>query len=329
MNKMFWKKKNILITGYEGFLGSNLTRALLGSGAKIVGLDIKVHRKETILAYEDYVKMTVVKGSVTDYGLLSDILKRYNINIIFHLAAEAIVGESWKAPIKTFKTNITGTWNVLESSRQERAIEAIIVASSDKAYGAHKKLPYREDTPLQGSHPYDVSKSCLDLIAHAYAHTYGLPVAITRCGNIYGPGEFNFSRIVPDSIRCALTGKTLFIRSNGKFTRDYIFVDDIVDGYIFLAERLQALNLIGEAFNFSNEKPLSVMELVKEIFRIAHSKPNYRILNEAKYEIKDQYLSSKKARKIIGWKPRYSLEKGLEKTIKWYLSNLKGSRRHL
>jgi len=317
MNKNFWINKRVLITGFEGFLGSNLAKALLTTKAKVFGLDIKTYRKETILLPSDYNKMEVYKGSVANYKPLQEILHKHSINIIFHLAAEAIVSRSQENPRSTFETNIAGTWEVLEAARQYSKIEALVVASSDKAYGSHKKLPYREEMPLMANHPYDVSKSCADLIAHAYAHTYGLPVAITRCGNVYGPGDFNFSRIIPDAIRCALTGKRLLIRSNGKFTRDYVYVDDIVNGYIVLAEKLEKLGLGGESFNFSDENPITVVELVNKIFKIFYKTANYKILDEAKYEIKHQYLASNKARKILRWRPRYSLEKGLHKTVEW------------
>lgn len=322
IDKKFWKNKNVLITGFEGFLGSNLVKAILEREARVIGLDIKTFRKETILCSQDYKKMVIYKGSVTNFKLLMDILHKHSINVIFHLAAEAIVGRCQVSPLKTFKSNIVGTWEVLEAARLQGNVQAIVVASSDKAYGSHKKLPYTENAPLVGRHPYDVSKSCADLIASTYFHTYDLSVAVTRCGNIYGPGDFNFSRIIPDTIHSALTGKKLFIRSDGKFTRDYIYIDDIINGYLLLAQNLKKLNLAGEAFNFSDENPIRVIKLVNEIFKICRKKPNYRILNEAKYEIEDQYLSSKKVRKTISWKPRYSLEKGLQKTIAWYSSNL-------
>ena len=316
----FWKNKRVLVTGYEGFLGSNLTKTLLDSGARVVGLDIKVKRKETILAKQDFAKITVIKGSVADYKLIRNILKRYQTSIIFHLAAEAIVGRAQKDPLTTFETNIRGTWNILEASRQSKNIEAIVVASSDKAYGSHDRLPYTENTPLRGNHPYDVSKSCADLIVYAYFNTYRLSVAVTRCGNIYGPGDFNFSRVAPDAIRCALKGKQFIIRSDGKFTRDYICVEDVVNGYILLVEKMKKLKLYGEAFNFSNENPITVIEIVKKIYDLTGKKPNYKISNEVRHEIKHQYLSSRKARKILGWKPQYHLKEGLKATVSWYKS---------
>jgi len=318
MNKNFWQDKKVLVTGYEGFLGSNLTQRLIASGAKVVGLDILVKRKETTLTAEDYKHFTYIKGSVVDYPRLKKILEQHKIDTVFHLAAEATVGKSYSDPLVNFSTNIEGTWKLLEACRGCKSVETIVVASTDKAYGSHKKLPYKEDAALIGNHPYDVSKSCADLIAYTYFHTYGLPVATTRCGNIYGPGDFNLSRIVPDGIRCAATGDTLLIRSDGKFTRDYVYVDDIVEGYLALAQKLNKLKLGGEAFNFSDEKPLSVKALVAEIFKVFGKKPKYKILNTAKYEIKHQYLSSAKARKVLGWKPRVALREGLLRSAAWY-----------
>jgi len=323
MDSKFWKNKNVLITGYEGFLGSNLTKALLDLRANIYGLDILTHRKRTILSKNDFHNISIIKGSVEDFSLVAKIIKRNKIEIIFHLAAKSLVGQGLQRPLRTFSTNIKGTWNILEASRQNNSVKAIVIASSDKAYGSHKNLPYREDAPLKGIHPYDVSKSCADLISYAYYHTYNLPVAVTRCGNIYGPGDFNFSRIIPDAIRCALSGNTLLIRSNGRFIRDYIFVGDIVNGYILLAEKLQKLNLGGEAFNFSDENPISVIELVKRIYKIVGKEKNYKILNQARFEIKRQYLASSKARRVLSWKPKIALSVGLRKTVAWYLRFLR------
>ncbi len=318
----FWKNKKVLITGFEGFLGSNLVKAILEKKAKVIGLDIKTFRKETILCPQDYKKMVVYKGSVTNYNLIKNILREHSINIIFHLAAEAIVSHSQANPLKTFKSNIAGTWNVLEAARHQGDVEAIVVASSDKAYGAHKKLPYREEAPLIANHPYDVSKSCADLITSAYFHTYDLPVAITRCGNIYGPGDFNFNRLVPDAMRCLALDKILQIRSDGTFTRDYVYIDNIVAGYIKIAELMKKNSLSGEAFNLSNEKPISVIKLLKEInsLNLCKNKLKFKIINTAKYEIKEQYLSAAKARRILNWKPKHSLNEGLKKSLAFYIN---------
>jgi len=312
----------VLITGFEGFVGSHLTKVLLKTKARIVGLDIKTFRKETILTKEDYRKFIVYKGSVTNFKFLKEILEKHTINIIFHLAAEAIVERSYRNPRRAFETNIKGTWQVLEAARQKGGFEAIIIASSDKAYGEHKKIPYTEDAPLVANHPYDVSKSCADLIASTYAHTYNLPVVVTRCGNIYGPGDFNFSRIVPDAFRSIILEQTLKVRSDGNFVRDYVYIDDIINGYTKIAELVRIKSLNGEAFNFSNEEPISVLALIDKIGNtgIIRKKLRYKIMDIAKAEIKKQFLSSAKAKRILNWQAKYSLEEGLKKTAAWYLN---------
>ena len=325
MHKGFWKNKKVLVTGFEGFLGSNLARVMVSSGAQVFGLDIRVKRKNTLFTPAEYRRIKVIKGSVANYNLLKGIIRKNKINVIFHLAAEAIVGQCYRRPLRAFSTNIKGTWNLLEASRGLKHVQSIVVASSDKAYGSHKKLPYTEDAPLLGGHPYDASKSCADLLAYTYGRTYGLPVAITRCGNIYGPGDFNFSRLVPDAIRCALKNKILFIRSDGKFIRDYVYVEDIVNGYITLAEKLPGSGFFGQAFNFSDERPISVLKLIKMIHGIVGNKSGYKILNQAKYEIPRQYLASGKARKVLRWRPQVGLEDGLRLTISWYKQALANS----
>ncbi len=313
----YWRNRRVLVTGHEGFLGSWLTKALLSYGAKIVGVDKVKNRPISILngLRKD---IACVEGNITSLKLVKNIIEEYEPQCIFHLAAEAIVVEANKNPVRTFKSNIEGSWNILEASRDKKFIETIVVASSDKAYGESDKLPYKEDAPLSGNHPYDVSKSCADLLAHTYFRTYNSPVCVTRCGNIFGPGDLHFSRIVPDTIRSALQNKTFLIRSDGTFTRDYIYVEDIVKGYILLAEKLQESRLYGQAFNFGNEKPISVLELVRIIYKLAGRQPEYEILNEAKHEIGDQYLSAKKAKKTLGWEPKYTLQESLRITIDWY-----------
>lgn len=320
MHRNFWRNKRVLVTGYEGFLGSHLVNKLVVSGASVTGLDIKTHRKETVLTRDALKRIKIVQGSVENYPLLLKILKRDKIEFVFHLAATSIVGEALDAPLKAFSTNIKGTWNMLEACRNARGINGVIVASSDKAYGTHSKLPYMEDEPLCGNHPYDVSKSCADLLAYTYFHTYGLPAVITRCGNIYGPGDFNFSRLVPDAMRCMFLNKILKIRSDGKFVRDYVYIDDIVNGYMKIAELLRKRNLGGEAFNLSGEKPMSVVGLLNKINKLRPngSKLSYKIMNTAKYEIKKQYLCSKKSRIALSWRSGWCIEKGLIKTAEWY-----------
>lgn len=323
MNNKFWKNRPVLVTGFAGFLGTNLVRRLLRRGAVVIGLDINVDRKDTLLTTEDRKGIIEVKGDVSHYSAVKRLITRYSPATVFHLAAEALVSDSLKAPQRAFTSNIKGTWSVLEACRGVNEIESVVVASSDKAYGIHEKLPYEETAPLRGTHPYDVSKSCADLIARTYAVTYGLPVSITRCGNIYGPGDFNFSRIVPDTIRGIVLDKQLDIRSDGSFTRDYVYVEDIVDGYVLMAEKTGRAGLAGQAFNFSYENPLSVLELVGKIYSLAGKEARYRILNRARHEIPHQYLSSGKARKVLGWKPSCSLDSSLKKTILWYKRYLK------
>lgn len=318
MRGNFWKGKKILVTGYEGFLGSHLTKTLVEHGAEVYGLDILTNRKDTILPKKELDKVRIIKGDVNNFSLVSRIIKKNDLELIFHLAAEALVGECLKNPRQAFSTNIKGTWDILEAARFSKTIKTVIIASSDKAYGQAVTLPYKENFPLAGYYPYDVSKSCADLLSYAYFRTYNLPVCAIRCGNIFGPGDFNFSRIVPEAIRSALQNKMLIIRSDGKFMRDYIYIKDVVSGYIKLAENIERLKLFGEAFNFGNEKPISVLELVKTIYRVVNETPNYKILGQAKYEIKHQYLSAEKAGKILGWKPEYTLSQGLEETIEWY-----------
>jgi CDP-glucose 4,6-dehydratase len=263
-------------------------------------------------------KMNVVQGALEDMQTIERALGEYEIDTVFHLAAQAIVGVANRHPVSTFEANILGTWNVLEACRRQPLIKRVIVASSDKAYGDQEQLPYDEDLPLNGKHPYDVSKSCADLISHTYYNTYGLPVCITRCGNLYGGGDLNFNRIIPQTIQLVLEGKAPEIRSDGTFIRDYFYIEDAVKAYLLLAEKMEEKGLVGEAFNFSNEIQLTVLELVDKILKAMGSELKPRILNQGTHEIKHQYLSAEKARKLLDWKPDYSIDEGLEKTIEWY-----------
>lgn len=322
--KIYWKDRRVLITGYEGFLGSWLCKILVGYGAKIIGIDKVKNRPISIL--QGLRKNIIgIKGDIANLRAVKDIAEKYKPQTIFHLAAESIVAEAHNNPLEAFKSNIEGTWNILEASRNKEFIESIVIASSDKAYGKSDKLPYTEDTPLRANHPYDVSKTCADLLAGMYAYTYHLPVGVNRCGNVFGPGDFHFSRIVPETINSALRDEFLLIRSNGRFTRDYVYVQDIINGYILLAEKIHKLKLYGEAFNFSNQKPISVLDIVRIIYELIGKKPKYKILNQARYEIKEQYLSAKKAKQILGWEPKFSLKEGLLITINWYKKLLKNT----
>jgi CDP-glucose 4,6-dehydratase len=293
-------------------------KALVDKGANVVCLVRDIVPKSNLYLNGYYKKVIILNGRLEDYFLIERTLNEYEINTIFHLGAQTIVGTANRSPLATFESNIKGTWNVLEAARNSEIIERIIVASSDKAYGEHEKLPYTEDMPLKGKHPYDVSKSCADLIAQSYYNTYNLPVGITRCGNFYGGGDLNFNRIVPGTIKSVLNNERPVIRSDGGYIRDYIYILDAVEAYLFLAEKLDNPTIRG-AFNFSNESQVTVLDVVKMIFKQMNREDlEPLILNEAKSEIKHQYLSARKAREMLGWKPKYNLETGLRETIEWY-----------
>lgn len=323
MVSTFWNNKNVFITGGTGFLGSYLVKKLVNYGANVTILVRDYIPQSNIYRGEEYKKVNLVHGTLEDYLLIERTLGEYEIDTVFHLAAQAIVGVANRNPLGTFKSNIEGTWNILEAARKSPLIKRVIVASSDKAYGDQEKLPYDENMPLQGKHPYDVSKSCADLIAQTYYETYKLPVCITRCGNLYGGGDLNFNRIIPQSIQSILNNKAPVIRSDGSFIRDYFYIEDAVDAYINLAEKVVELNLGGQAFNFSNEIQLTVLELVNKILKIMGSSMKPIILNQGSNEIIHQYLSAKKARTILGWSPNYTIDEGLSKTIEWYKDFLK------
>nr|WP_184308837.1 GDP-mannose 4,6-dehydratase [Anaerosolibacter carboniphilus] len=318
MKVEFWKGKNVLVTGCTGFLGSYLAKELENRGANVVGLVRDLVPNSNLYSEPKISNMCMVNGSLEDLEIIERALGEHEIDTVFHLAAQAIVGVANRNPISTFKANIMGTWNILEACRRSPLVKRVIVASSDKAYGDQEQLPYDENMPLQGNHPYDVSKSCADLIAQAYYHTYGLPVCITRCGNLYGGGDLNFNRIIPQTIKSILGGEAPIIRSDGTFIRDYFYVEDAVSAYLLLAEKMESLQLFGEAFNFSNEIQMNVKELVEMILHLMNSDLAPVILNKGENEIKHQYLSAKKARDLLDWSPSFSVEEGLKKTIRWY-----------
>lgn len=326
MVNKFWNNKNVFVTGGTGFLGSYLVKKLVSYGANVTILVRDYIPQSNIYIGEEYKKVNVVQGMLEDYLLIERALGEYEIDTVFHLAAQAIVGVANRNPLGTFKSNIEGTWNILEAARKSPLIKQVIIASSDKAYGDQEKLPYDENMPLQGKHPYDVSKSCTDLIAQTYYETYKLPVCITRCGNLYGGGDLNFNRIIPQSIQSILNKEAPVIRSDGSFIRDYFYIEDAVDAYINLAEKVVELNLGGQAFNFSNEIQLTVLELVNKILKIMGSDIKPIILNQGSNEIIHQYLSAKKARTVLGWSPNYTIDEGLSKTIEWYKDFLKKER---
>ncbi|MDB1944698.1 GDP-mannose 4,6-dehydratase [Clostridium tertium] len=323
MVSKFWNNKNVFVTGGTGFLGSYLVKKLVNYGSNVTILVRDYIPQSNIYIGEEYKKVNVVHGALEDYLLIERTLGEYEIDTVFHLAAQAIVGVANRNPLGTFTSNIQGTWNILEAARRSPLIKQVIVASSDKAYGDQEKLPYDENMPLQGKHPYDVSKSCADLIAQTYYETYKLPVCITRCGNLYGGGDLNFNRIIPQSIQSILNNEAPVIRSDGSFIRDYFYIEDAVDAYIKLAEKVVELNLGGQAFNFSNEIQLTVLELVNKILKIMGSDIKPIILNQGSNEIIHQYLSAKKARTVLGWSPNYTIDEGISKTIEWYKDFLK------
>lgn len=324
MNNSFWKDRRVFVTGCNGFLGSWLTAGLLSAGADVVGL-VRDRVPHSHLARAGLIdQISVVHGDVCDYELMERILAEYEIKTVFHLAAQTIVGIANRAPLSTFETNIKGAWVLLEASRRNPTVEGIIIASSDKAYGDQDLLPYSEDAPLLGRHPYDVSKSCADMIAQAYAHTYRTPVVVTRFGNLYGGGDLNWNRIVPGTIRSIFKGERPIIRSNGSFKRDYLFVEDAVEGYLLVGEHAHEAEIQGQAFNFGLDQPKTALEMVQTIiglFDCTDLEPI--VLNQANNEIMDQYLASEKAHRILGWYPSHDLEAGLTKTVSWYRDFLK------
>ena len=316
----FWKNRNVFITGASGLLGSSMVEELLAQDANVTCLVRDWVRGSKLLESNYLSSCNVVRGDLVDYDVLLRGINEYEIDTVFHLGAQTIVGTASRSPISTFEANIKGTWNLLEACRQcPTIVERVLVASSDKAYGSHDNLPYTEETPLVGRFPYDVSKSCTDLIAMSYFHTYRTPVAVTRCGNLFGAGDLNFNRLIPGTIKSILQDETPIIRSDGQFIRDYFYVADAVDAYLTLAERLPEEPFVGQDFNFGTETPLSVVELVDRILE-AMGKTNLvpKILNQASHEIREQYLDCSKAKKMLNWQPKRSFNEGLKETIAWY-----------
>lgn len=314
-----WRRQRVLVTGCTGLLGAWLTEWLVRHGADVVGL-VRDHVPRSNLYRMGLAQqMAIVQGSVEDYDLVERTVNEYEIAVMFHLAAQTIAGIANANPRSTFATNIAGTWNVLEACRRSRWTRAVVLASSDKAYGDQAELPYRERTPLQGRHPYDVSKSCADLLGQAYWASYELPVAITRCGNFYGGGDLNFNRIVPGTIRSLLDGQRPIIRSDGTLVRDYVYIKDAVRAYVQLAQKVLEGKARGEVYNFGNGLPMTVREVVERISRCMGKEELQPVmLNDAPNEILRQYLSPEKARRELGWQAHYTFEAGLQETIQWY-----------
>jgi CDP-glucose 4,6-dehydratase len=320
----FWLDRPTLVTGATGLVGGWLVRQLLEQRADVVCLVRDWVPQSELIRSQLIERSKVVRGQVEDQKTMERVLGEYEIDTVIHLAAQTIVRVANRNPASTFATNVGGTWALLEACRRSPAVKQIVIASSDKAYGDDGSLPYREESPLQGRHPYDASKSCADLIAQSYAITFDLPVAITRCGNLYGGGDLNWNRLVPGTIRSVVRGQPPVIRSDGQSVRDYFYVEDGARANMFLAEHLaRRPDLRGQAFNFSAESQVTVVELVEQLLTLMNSDLKPEIRNEATNEIRHQYLSAEKARRVLGWQPMFSLDEGLRRTIDWYQALLK------
>lgn len=315
----FWTDRPTLVTGATGLVGAWLVRRLVEARARVVCLvrDWVPDAEAVRTGLLD--RTAVVRGDVCDRATVERAIGEFEIETVFHLAAQTIVGIANANPVSTFEANVAGTWTLLEACRRSPRVQQIVVASSDKAYGIHARLPYDETAPLQGCHPYDVSKSCADLIAHSYAKTFGLPVVITRCGNFYGGGDLNWNRIIPGTIRSVVRGQRPLIRSDGTFVRDYFYVEDGAAAYLTLAEKLAAdPTLAGEAFNFSNEIQMTALDVVNAVLAEMGSALRPQILGRAANEIPHQYLTAAKARARLGWEPLFTFPEGLRRTVRWY-----------
>ncbi|HKR01612.1 MAG TPA: NAD-dependent epimerase/dehydratase family protein [Pyrinomonadaceae bacterium] len=326
MNKEFWQDRPVFVTGATGLVGGWLVRRLVDSGADVTCLVRDWVPQSELVRARLIERVKVVRGDVRDQELLERALNEYEISTVIHLAAQTIVTIANRNPASTFETNVKGTWALLEACRRAPNVRQIVLASSDKAYGEHDTLPYNEMMPLKGRHPYDVSKTCADLIAQSFAATYNLPVVITRCGNFYGGGDLNWNRIVPGTIRSVLRGQRPVIRSDGQSVRDYFYVEDGAAVYTLLAEQLAArAELSGQAFNFSNETQVTVLELVGRILKLMNSDLEPDVRSESSNEIRHQYLSAERARQTLNWKPMFTTDEGLRRTIDWYRTFLSAS----
>ena len=316
----FWTDRNVFVTGATGLLGSHLTEELLARGARVTVLVRDWVPDSRAVSSGILPRCQVVHGELEDHATLLRALNEYEIDTVFHLGAQTIVGTASRSAMSTFESNIRGTWCLLEAAKQcGKRIQRVVVASSDKAYGAHDVLPYTEDAPLQGRFPYDVSKSCTDLISFSYWHTYSVPIAVTRCGNLFGAGDLNFNRLIPGTIRSALLGERPLVRSDGTFVRDYFYVRDAVDAYLLLAERMPGDGITGEAFNFGTETPLTVLDVVDRVLAVMDKRAlEPVILGEATHEIPKQFLDCAKARARMNWGPTRSFDEGLRETVTWY-----------
>lgn len=316
----FWKNKTVFVTGANGFLGSHLCEELIAHDATVIGLVRDDVPNSYFVRHRIDQKITIIHGDLENAFLLERVFNEYEVDVCFHLAAQPIVTIANRSPRSTFESNIAGTWNVLEAARKNaRLVKGVVVASSDKAYGDSDQLPYVENYPLAAKNPYDLSKTCTDLLAQSYAHTYDLPILVSRCGNFYGPGDLNWSRIVPGGFRSFLRGEKLVLRSDGSPIRDYFFIKDVVSAYLALGEHVVTRKNNGEAFNFGTGEHVSVLAMVKKMQAITgRTDDDLQILGTATHEIAAQYLNWEKAKKILQWSPQVSLDQGLQQTYAWY-----------
>jgi CDP-glucose 4,6-dehydratase len=318
-----WGGRRVLVTGASGLVGSWLTPALLERGAHVVALVRDADPQSELLRSGTIQRVTVVNGVVESLVTMERAILHHRVDTVFHLAPQTQVGIAWRDPYETFESNVRGTYTVLEACRRH-GVARVVVASSDKAYGEARTLPYTEDTPLEARFPYDTSKLAGDFLARSYVATYDLPVAIARCGNIYGGGDLNWDRIVPGTIRSLLRNERPVVRSDGTLVRDYVYVGEVVLAYLHLAEQLHRPEVKGQAFNFSAGKPLNVLELIEAIATAVGTRLEPVIEARAVAEIQRQYLSSERARTVLGWESRYPLERGLAETVSWYRGFLGG-----
>lgn len=318
-----WRDRRVLVTGASGLLGGALLHRLHALGCDTVSIVRDWVPRSELVQGGLLERTTIVRGDVRDQELLERVLGEYEVETVFHLAAQTIVPIANRNPASTFDSNVRGTWALLEACRRSPTVGSIMVASSDKAYGESPRLPYTEDMPLRALHPYDASKAAGDLVAQSYAASFGLPVVITRCGNLYGGGDLNWNRIVPGTVRSVLRGQRPVVRSDGTHKRDYFYIEDAAIAYTVAAEAAAARpDLRGEAFNFSSELPLTVLEVVERVLHHMGSELEPDIQATASNEIQDQYLDASKAREVLGWKPHFTFDEGLGRTIAWYESFL-------
>jgi CDP-glucose 4,6-dehydratase len=323
----FWKDRSVLVTGATGLVGSALVPGLLEAGARVCALVRDWDPQSELIRSGVIESCRVVSGRLESMPDVERALVEHDVETVFHLGAQTVVGTGYRSPYATFESNIRGSYTLFEACRRHAdVVRRLVVASSDKAYGESAVLPYTEEMPARGRHPYDVSKSCADLLAKCYAHTYELPIVVARCGNIYGGGDLNWSRLIPGTIRSVLAGQAPVIRSDGLYRRDYVYVADAAAAYLAMAERIELPEVRGEAFNFGPADSFTVLQVAEAVLRLAgRSDLEPVIENTVRAEIRDQHLDSTKADRLLGWRPRWSLEKGLEKTIAWYRERLASS----